>query len=420
MEKSLFSNNLGVGSFLMLKISIWSVSILTSITGLAISPSLPEIQQKFPHVGKTEIDMLISLPNLLLIPFVIIAGKLAQSNSKTLLIRIGTLFFLGAAIAYQFANSISTLLIISILLGLGAGFVVPLAAQLPSVVFRGAERQKQMGICSGISNAAQVLCTFLAGWLATINWHAPFWVYSLAIIPLLLSPFLQIEKYERQQPSSASSVTAADPSPVISGLGKSGINIRQLIQLMILYFIVMFFNLQIPISLPFLLSHHHIDTTISGSLISIFFLVQAGSAFLINNIIRCFGKKTMVFALFVISVCLFLFPFVKSVEWYYLLAAFAGITGGTIEPLIWNKTSQVSTPEKSTVAFGWIMSACYLCIWATPYILNLLSDIFHNDLSTFPFFVSGGISILFTVVLLFSQNQTVFGMKREVELMKKS
>ncbi|MEG1378563.1 MAG: hypothetical protein RSC75_02945, partial [Bacteroidales bacterium] len=78
-------------AFMMLKLSIWSVSILTSITGLAISPSLPAIQQKFPHVGETEIDMLISLPNLLLIPFVIIVGKLAQSKSSVTLIRIGSM-----------------------------------------------------------------------------------------------------------------------------------------------------------------------------------------------------------------------------------------------------------------------------------------------------------------------------------------
>lgn len=400
-------------SFLMLKLSIWSVSILTSITGLAISPSLPAIQKQFPKVGETELDMLISLPNLLLIPFVIITGKLAQSKSSVTLIRIGSFVFILAAIGYQFAHSIFYLLMVSIFLGIGAGFVVPLAAQLPSVVFQGAERQKQMGICSGISNATQVLCTFLAGWLAMINWHGSFWVYAIALIPLLLSPFLKLGAAPRPQTS--------DPVPPLPDAlrDKDGINRKGLVKLMVLYFIVMFFNLQIPLNLPFLLAGRHIDTTISGSLIAVFFLVQALTAFIINGSIRIFRAYTMAFALLVISVCLLLFPLVNNEIGYYLLAACAGITGGTIEPLIWNKTATVTSRKQSTVAFGWIMSACYLSIWATPYIIDVLSHLLHDDKHNFPFFISGALSVAFTVYLFLNRDGAIFGMKNEVALFDK-
>lgn len=400
-------------SFLMLKLSIWSVSILTSITGLAISPSLPAIQKQFPKVGETELDMLISLPNLLLIPFVIITGKLAQSKSSITLIRIGSLVFILAAVGYQFAHSIFYLLMVSIFLGIGAGFVVPLAAQLPSVVFQGAERQKQMGICSGISNATQVLCTFLAGWLAMINWHSSFWVYAIALIPLLLSPFLKLGAAPRPLDS--------DPVPPLPDAvrDKDGINQKGLVKLMVLYFIVMFFNLQIPLNLPFLLAGRHIDTTISGSLIAVFFLVQALTAFIINSSIRVFRTYTMVFALLIISVCLLLFPLVNNEIGYYLLAACAGITGGTIEPLIWNKTATITSRKQSTVAFGWIMSACYLSIWATPYIIDVLSHLLHDDKHNFPFFISGALSVVFTVYLFLNRDGAIFGMKNEVALFEK-
>lgn len=401
------------GKVNMLMISIWSVSILTSITGLAISPSLPAIQRTFPGVGKTEIDMLISLPTLFLIPFVIIVGRLAQSRSAKGLIQLGTLIFLLSAIAYQFASGIHYLLMVSIMLGVGAGFVVPLAAQLPSAVFTGAERQRQMGICSGISNASQVLCTFFAGWLATINWHYSFWVYGLAVIPLLLSPFLKIKSPGADKTQS---VQPSTPNP-FADYGKDGINKKGLALLMTLYFVVMFFNLQIPISLPFLLSHHHISTEISGILISIFFLVQAVSAFMINTLVKVFRNYTMVFAVGILAVALWLLPFVRSELWYYVLAACAGVTGGTIEPLIWNKTSNLTSLKKSTLAFGWIMSANYMSVWATPYILDLFSHIFHDDLSTFPFYISGIIAVAFTLILLLCRKSVIFGMKDEVALL---
>lgn len=412
MPNKLLQGNPGL-SFLMLKLSIWSVSILTSITGLAISPGLPDIQKTFPRVSETSIDMLISLPNLFLIPFVIIAGKLAQKKSSVMLIRIGCLVFILSAVAYQFANSIFYLLLVSIILGIGAGFVVPLAAQLPSVIFQGTERQKQMGICSGISNATQVFCTFLAGWLATMNWHTAFWVYSIAVIPLLLSPFLKISSSNNSSPGVTQE--SADEAEII---GKGGIDRKGLIKLMALYFIVMFFNLQIPLNLPFLLESHHIDTTISGSLVAIFFMVQALTAFVINRIIRLFKKYTMAFVLFVITLCLLLFPLVQGTGWYYLLAAAAGITGGTIEPLIWNKTSNVTSRKQSSLAFGWIMSACYLSIWATPYIVDVFAKLLHDDRHNFPFFIAGALSLLFTLFLFLSRNEAIFGMKNEVAEMK--
>lgn len=392
-------------AFTMLKIAIWSVSVLTSITGLAISPSLPDIQRRFPQVGLAELDMLISLPNLLLIPFVIIVGKLAQSKSSVTLIRIGSMVFLLAAIGYQFANTFFYLLAVSVFLGLGAGFVVPLAAQLPGVVFQGAERQRQMGICSGISNAAQVICTFLAGWLAGFNWHAPFWVYAIAIIPLLLSPFLRFNVAPKVAPVT----------PVVSQPVAKGINRKGLAQLMALYFLVMFFNLQIPLNLPFLLAGHHIDTTIAGSLIAIFFLVQALTAFVINTVIRVFRTYTMAVVLVVISGCLLLFPLVTGAGWYYVLAALAGVTGGTIEPLIWNKTAAITSRKQSTVAFGWLMSACYLSIWATPYLIDGAARLLHDEKHSFPFFISGALSLLFALFLLLSRNGLIFGMKNEVK-----
>lgn len=409
-----------IQAFTGMKFAIWSVSIVTSITGLAISPSLPAIQKTFPQASESVLDMLISLPNLLLIPFVIIAGKLAQSKSKMTMIQGGALVFIIAAVLYQFAHSIAILLLISVGLGIGAGLIVPLSAQLPSVVFKGKERQQQLGICSGISNATQVFCTFAAGWLATINWHYSFWVYGIALIPLLLSPFLRyIPKFTAQVENKTAKTehnNTVDPS-VSSTLSspKEGIQKNKLVLLMILYFVVMFFNLQIPISLPFLLNHHHLNTEVSGILIAIFFMVQALSAFMINTIIRIFRSYTIFVVILVITVALFLFPMVRGEGWYYVLAACAGITGGTIEPLIWNKTAAITSQKSSTVAFGWIMSACYMSVWATPYLLDFFSKIFKDDLSTFPFYISGGIALLFSVLLLFTRNQQIFGMKDEMK-----
>ena len=403
------NSNKSLNSNILLNISIWSVSLITSITGLAISPSLPDIQRHFPKIDKSEIDMLISLPAFLLIPFVIISGKMAHSKNNLLFIRLGSIIFIACAIAYQFDNDFNYILFVSVLLGLGGGLVVPLAAQLPTRYYSGIALQKQLGICSGVANGSQVICTFLAGWLATIDWHYPFWVYSIAVIPLLLSPLLSSRKALAQYIMIKEKETADVEK-------KTSINKVGLLLIMFIYFIVMFFNIQIPLNLPFLLSTNGISTDISGVLISIFFFVQAISAFLINSTIKFFRYYTMAIAVLIIAVILIFLPLIHNYILYYILVSIAGITGGTIEPIVWNKTSHICSHKNSTIAFGWVMSACYLSVFATPYIISIFSKLFHVNNVSFPFIISGIIAFIFSMFLFIKNRSTIFGMKNEVLL----
>ena len=75
--------NTGQGTIpLITLIGIWSVSALTSLPGLAVSPILGELSTIFPHATELDIQMLTSLPSLLIIPFVLLAGKLAAVCSE--------------------------------------------------------------------------------------------------------------------------------------------------------------------------------------------------------------------------------------------------------------------------------------------------------------------------------------------------
>ena len=71
--------NTGRGTIpLITLVGIWSVSALTSLPGLAVSPILGQLTTIFPHATELDIQMLTSLPSLLIIPFVLLAGKLAE------------------------------------------------------------------------------------------------------------------------------------------------------------------------------------------------------------------------------------------------------------------------------------------------------------------------------------------------------
>lgn len=146
-------------------IAIWSISLVVNLPGLAISPLLASLEKIFPKAGTLEVQLLTILPNFFIIPFILLSGKLSVYKNKELLVFTGLLLYLICGIIYLFAQNITTLIILSCLLGIACGIVIPLAAGLITDTFTGVYRTKQLGIKSGIANLSLVAATLLVGWL---------------------------------------------------------------------------------------------------------------------------------------------------------------------------------------------------------------------------------------------------------------
>lgn len=74
-------------------IAIWSISALTSLPGLAVSPILGDLTKIFPKATDLDIQMLTSLPSLLIIPFILLGGKLTEKVDYVRVLKVGLLAF---------------------------------------------------------------------------------------------------------------------------------------------------------------------------------------------------------------------------------------------------------------------------------------------------------------------------------------
>ena len=156
--------NTGQGTIpLITLIGIWSVSALTSLPGLAVSPILGELSTIFPHATELDIQMLTSLPSLLIIPFVLLAGKLAEKRDFIRLLRVGLWLFAASGVLYLFSSRMWQLMAVSALLGIGAGLIIPLSTGLISRYFTGEYRVRQFGYSSAITNMTLVVATAVTG-----------------------------------------------------------------------------------------------------------------------------------------------------------------------------------------------------------------------------------------------------------------
>ena len=126
-------------------IGIFSISALNALPGLAVSPILGDLNKIFPSATDLEIQMLSSLPSLLIIPFILLSGKLTEKVNNLLLLQIGLAIFGVSGILYLLSNKMWQLIAISAMLGIGSGLIVPLSTGLISRYFVGAYRTKQFG-----------------------------------------------------------------------------------------------------------------------------------------------------------------------------------------------------------------------------------------------------------------------------------
>lgn len=385
--------NTGQGTIpLITLIGIWSISALTSLPGLAVSPILGELSTIFPHATELDIQMLTSLPSLLIIPFVLLAGKLAEKRDFIRLLRVGLWLFAASGVLYLFSSKMWQLMAVSALLGIGEGLIIPLSTGLISRYFTGEYRVKQFGYSSAITNMTLVVATAVTGYLAEVHWRLPFVVYLLPLISLVLSAYLKKNTVSVTVKQASAVIPSMQSAPVISG--KYGIHIRHLIQLMLFYGVVTYVVLAVTFNLPFLMEAHHFSSGNSGLMISLFFLAIMAPGFMLDNIVKLLGNKTKLYSLLAVAVGLLLI-WISPTEWLIVPGCIlVGLGYGIIQPLIYDKTVDTAIPQKTTLALAFVMVMNYLAILLSPFITDFFQWIFHTGSQEFPFIFNLCITIL--------------------------
>lgn len=399
----------GTGSIpLITLIAIWSISAVVSLPGLAISPILGDLDKIFPHTSGLELQMLTSLPSLLIIPFVLLSGKLSIGRDKIKILVLGLSLFFGSGILYFFAHSMTSLIIISCILGIGAGMMIPLSTGLIVDYFSGKYRVKQLGFSSSINNITLVLATLLTGYLANINWHYPFLVYTLPGGAIILSYFLR--KKDNVDSTVHQSITAQQSTTVVVNTSK-GIDKRMLLELMALYFFITYTVLVITFYLPFLAQDYHMSSGLSGMMISLFFLAIMIPGLFLNKVISTLKGNINFLSLLSIGVgllCIFIYRERFAIIIGCMLTGFGY---GVMQPLIYDKTATIAPAKYATYALSFVMAVNYLAIMVCPFIVDMFRTILDIKSSHFPFLMNAVLALILAWVAYFKRNSFALGLE---------
>ena len=379
-------------------VGIFSISALNALPGLAVSPILGDLNKIFPSATDLEIQMLSSLPSLLIIPFILLSGKLTEKVNNLLLLQIGLALFGASGILYLLSDKMWQLIAVSAMLGMGSGLIVPLSTGLISRYFVGSYRTKQFGYSSAITNITLVLATTLTGYLAEVNWHLPFLVYLLPLISILLVGHLKESRSDTAvEPSSQSTTPSEQTAAADTGGSKYGIHIRHLLQIMLFYGVTTFIVLAVIFNLSFLMEKHHFSSGNSGLMISLFFLAIMAPGFCLDKIVDELKERTKAYSLLSMAVGLALI-WIAPIEWLIIPGCIlVGLGYGIIQPMLYDKTTHTALPQKATMALAFVMMMNYLAILLYPFIIDFLQNLFHTQSQEFPFVFN----LLITIVTFF-------------------
>lgn len=297
------------------------------------------------------------------------------------------LYFLSGAL-YFLCGSIKQLIIVSALLGVGAGIIIPLSTSLVSKFFSGKERTKQYGYVSALTNITLVVATAVTGYLADIQWRLPFLVYLLPIVSILLVPAISHAK------NSAAMSNDVEEKPSASG----GIDYWRLVKYMLYYLLITYLVMAISINLPFFLGKHGYDSGVSGIVTSIFFIAMMLPGFFLNRIIAVLKGNILLWSLLLIGLGLADIFFNSSVVYVTLGCIATGFGYGIAQPYIYDVTASSASPKKTTVALALVMTMNYVAILVSPFVVDYVQELARVGSVRFPFAFN---SVVAAAALLF-------------------
>lgn len=393
----------GQGRITLLALAgIWSVSALTSLPGLAVSPILDKLSVVFPAATELDLQLLATLPSLLIIPFILFAGYITERIGYIRLLYIGLWLFLLSGALYFLCGTITQLVIVSALLGIGAGIIIPLSTSLISMFFTGERRTKQFGYVSAITNISLVVASAVAGWLADIQWRLPFLVYLLPLFSILLVPAIK---------RGGSAVGHRHTGQTVRSGGR--VDYRNLSKYMLYYLLATYLVTIVSIDLPFLLGSYGYDSGVSGSVISLFFIAIMLPGLFINRLIKMMGANILVWAMLLMALGLLDVFYNSSMLFVVIGCVAAGFGYGMAQPYIYDVTASLASPGKVTYALALVMAMNYVAIVICPFVVDWMQDALAVKGERFPFAFN---AVLGFVALLFMLLRQLFRNNKQVKL----
>ena len=382
--------------------NLYIIFICTSIAGLAISPIMGDLTKIFPGTTPLMSQMLEIGPNLAAIPFVFLGGWIGTRFNNNKLTTWTCVFYSVFSICFFFipsgsANGMLFLIILSFLIGIAAGVLSPLSTAFIADMFGGKKRTAQYGYTSATLNLVLMGCTIATGYLAKINWHLPFLIYLLPIIPLFFAK--KFKKYITDPTQIRKTDAAANQGQKVHYKFSQQVNIGMLVRYCVFYFVITFVIAAISLYLPF----RYTDSATAGDLTSILFFGIMISGYLLNWVLKIMKKGVAIICMIAIAGGFLLMSVTSEVVLVGVGIFIATFFYGIAQPYYYDRLSMASSRIALTLTLAWFASMDSIGNVVAAPVIDLIAKIFHRSTTTDPnlaFWLCTALSIIGLAIVI--------------------
>lgn len=345
------------------KLTLLLCSVDNTAIGAVIMPILAVLAAAFPG-DEVKINLLVSIPPLVVIPTTLITARLCYYVSRKTLLTVGQiLYILGGVGAAWFAN-IDYILAMRVILGIGCGIVYPIVPTLIAQFYSGHERAKMLGWGNAVGGMFAMAITLAAGALGTIGWHWPFYLDLFFVIVLIMQlRFLPKVPAEKDM-TDLQSLRRSDVSRATARLDY---RVWLCIGLMLVSFMCGMVNL---LKVAMLLSESGIGNSAAAGVAS---SVMTGTSFLFAfsfpYVYRVIKRYTILLPLFTACTAFFCMYVAGNLAIVLVGCALFGCFLGYLIPYLQTTLSAITHPLRRTVVLAGLSSAMFAGqALATPYV----------------------------------------------------
>lgn len=375
---------------ILLKLSVLSISMITVMSGAAVSPALGNISNAFPGTSSNLIKMILTVPALFIIIFSLLSGKLTSLFSKKQILITGILIYIIGGVGPIFVNNLNSVLIFRAILGIGCGLIMPISQSLIADFFTDDERTKMTGYSSAASNLMGMISSIVVGGLSSINWKYGFYIYLIALIALILNVTI-LPKQQNLKENKGHYYL--DKKVYFLAIGMCLITIA-------------FYA--VPTNIAIFMKKEQIGTPVSAGLsIAIFTFGGFVAGILLSAITKNLKQFTITIGIGLMCLGYSLLSYSYSIYLIGMSVTLVGFSFGIIYPVIFLNTSKVSNKSSTSVALSIVSSAMFLGQFLSPIVLQCFSTILNNNTTRFNFKFLAMCLIITLVVSLILQIKTI-------------
>ncbi len=328
--------------------------MLTVMSNVAIITSLPHFKVIFSSVNNIELysKMMITLPSLAIAFLAPFLGIYLQKRERKQSYIIALIAFSLFGTAGLYLQSIESLLLSRLFLGVAIGTLMILSTSLIGDYFEGEARHKFMGLQSAFTAMGGVIFLLLGGALSDINWRYPFAIYLLGLLLLPLVYFYISEPITKETRQTTPDLASCKSLYGIYFLAFS--------------FMLVFFLL--PTQMPFLMIEKF---KASGVFIAIIigtaFVFNAVGAISFSHLKKRFEFKSIYMgAMSIVAIGFIGISLIEDIRLFFITSTVIGVGGGILMTCIMAWMLHYAEPSKRVQSSAYLSSSLFLGQFLSP------------------------------------------------------